>query len=109
VYEDRLVGDLCLKASLRSDPALARPFVQYEQPQSGVDFRFSADGVHDWKLEMRLRRISSSQRLSQRRLPSRSPSATRPEARSKDGTRGGDSSKVERTRKLTIFDASRPH
>jgi NTE family protein len=51
VYEDRLVGGLRLKdlAAIRSGPGPSFVF-NTSNLQTGVDYRFSADGVHDWKL-----------------------------------------------------------
>jgi NTE family protein len=50
-YEDNLVGDLRLKdlAVIRSTPGPSFIF-NTSNLQTGVDFTFSAEGVHDWKL-----------------------------------------------------------
>jgi len=50
-YEDRLVGQLRLRdlAAIRSVPGPSFVF-NTSNLQTGVDFTFSADGVHDWKI-----------------------------------------------------------
>jgi NTE family protein len=51
IYEDRLVGDLRLRdlAAIKTAPGPSFVF-NTSNLQTGVDFTFSADGVHDWKL-----------------------------------------------------------